>query len=147
MGPEAADRPRVLLVNRCMILNAHGETLLLRRSPTNRHAPHKWEFPGGKLDEGQDINHALEREVLEETGLLVQPIKRLFYVESELIIEGPYAGLPYVVLIGSGRLVGGKLILSKEHDNSTWITPKTAFDFDLKPEIRKALAVFTSTRT
>ena len=147
MGPEVGTRPRVLLVNRCMILDDTNQTLLLRRSSLNRHDPGKWEFPGGKLDEGQDISHALEREVLEETGLLVQPINRLFYVESEIIMEGPYAGLPYVVLIGTGKMVGGKLMLSEEHDDYTWTTPEKAFDFNLKSEIRKSLAVFTTTRT
>ncbi len=146
MGPEVDRRPRVLLVNRCMILDDINKTLLLKRSPLNRHDPGKWEFPGGKLDEGQDISHALEREVLEETGLLVQQSTRLFYVESEMIMDGPYAGLPYVVLIGTGKLIGGKLRLSDEHDDYAWTTPEKAFDFDLKSEIRKSLAIFTSTR-
>jgi 8-oxo-dGTP diphosphatase len=30
-----------------------------------------WEFPGGQVEEGETIPHALEREVFEETGIVV----------------------------------------------------------------------------
>ena len=31
-----------------------------------------WEFPGGRVEEGETIPHALEREVFEETGITVR---------------------------------------------------------------------------
>lgn len=33
-----------------------------------------WEFPGGQVEESETLIHALEREVLEETGIVVRPV-------------------------------------------------------------------------
>lgn len=134
-------RPKVVLVNRCIVLNKKGKFLLIKRSLNDYYAPGLWEFPGGKLDEGQDLTSALEREVIEETGLLVLPTARIAYTESSIIPRGKYKGLPYVVIIGVGKMIGGELKLSEEHTDFKWVTTKEAFEMDLKNEIRKSLIV------
>jgi 8-oxo-dGTP pyrophosphatase MutT (NUDIX family) len=134
-------RPRVVLVNRCIILNKIGKILLIKRSLKDYNAPGLWEFPGGKLDEGQDLSNALEREVIEETGLFVTPTDRTAYIESSIIPRGKYRGLPYVVIIGIGKLIGGKLQLSEEHTDFKWVTVKEAYEMNIKDEIRKSLIV------
>ena len=136
-------RPRIVLVNRCIILNEKGKLLLIKRSMEDEHAPGMWEFPGGKLDEGQDLSSALEREVLEETGLLVSPKTRIAFVESQIIPKGKYKGLPYVVLVGIGKKIGGKLKLSFEHTDYKWVSVKEAYEMEIKDEIRKALIVLS----
>lgn len=138
-----AQRPRVVLVNRCVVKNKNGKILLIKRSEKDYHSPGLWEFPGGKLDEGQDLSSALEREVLEETGLFILPTERIAYTESSVIPKGPYKGLPYVVIIGLGKLVGGKLALSEEHSDFRWVTIEEAYKMHLKEEIRKALIVLS----
>ncbi len=134
-------RPRVVLVNRCIILDKKKKILLIKRSMNGYYAPGLWEFPGGKLDEGQDLSDALEREVMEETGLLVLPVNRIAYTESSVIPVGKYKGLPYVVIIGVGKLMGGKLQLSEEHTDYKWVTVKEAYDMPIKNDIRKSLIV------
>lgn len=134
-------RPKVVLVNRCIILNGKGKFLLIKRSPNDYYASGLWEFPGGKLDEGQDLTNALEREVIEETNLLVLPTTRIAYTESSVIPKGKYKGLPYVVIIGIGKMIGGKLKLSEEHTDFKWVTLKEAFEMPIKDEIRKSLMV------
>lgn len=93
------ERPQVVLVNRCIIEN-EGKLLLIKRASDDSYNPGLWEFPGGKLDEGQDLTSALKREVLEETGLRVEPTSPLVYADSFIIEQGKYHGLPYVVLFG-----------------------------------------------
>lgn len=134
-------RPRVLLVNRCFVLNERKEFLFIQRSQTDTHNPSLWEAPGGKLDEGQDLSRALEREVIEETGLLVEPSSRLVYADSYIVGDGKYKGLPYIVLFSIGRLVGGTLKLSDEHDDAKWVTYAQALTYDMPDEVRKALIV------
>jgi 8-oxo-dGTP diphosphatase len=138
-----ATRPRIVLVNRAFVVS-DGKLLLIQRATKNSWAPGKWEIPGGKLDKGQDVSHALEREVLEETGLTVTPISRVAFVDSELITEGRYKGLPYVCLIGICQLLGGKIRLSGEHRKYRWVTIEAAFDLDLTGQVRKALAVLSA---
>ena len=132
-----------MLVNRCVIINDDGKVLLIKRSSSDRYAPGLWEFPGGKLEEGQDVSAALEREVLEETGLVVAPITRIAYVESQIIFDGPYKGLPYVIIIGTGKLIGGEVKLSEEHESYKWVTTKEGLELPLKDEIRKALSLIS----
>ncbi|MEV0644690.1 NUDIX domain-containing protein [Phytomonospora sp. NPDC050363] len=50
-----------------------GLILLLRRAPAEYMAG-QWELPSGKVDPGEDLFTALHREVLEETGLVVEKV-------------------------------------------------------------------------
>ena len=60
------------------VTNSQGQVLLLK-SP--RYGD--WEFPGGQVEEGETIPHALEREVFEETGIIVR-VKSLIGIYSNL---------------------------------------------------------------
>jgi len=133
------ERPRIVLVNRCILTRDDGLYLLIQRAATDSHSAGLWEFPGGKLDMGQDLRHALEREVLEETGLLVEQVSRLVYADSYILTSKAYSGLPYVVLFSQGRVVGGSLKLSSEHMDSAWVSYEEALEYDLAPESRAAI--------
>lgn len=133
-------RPQVLLVNRAVVLDQH-KILLIRRAAKDSWQSGKWELPGGKLERGQDLNAALEREVMEETGLLVTPVNRLACYFSEIIGTGKYAGLTYINITGIVKLDGGKTKLSEEHDDFQWVDYETALDQDLTEPSRKALIV------
>lgn len=135
-------KPRILLVNRCFAVdNDTRKILFIKRSLHEKHNVGLWEAPGGKLEEGQDITNALEREVLEETGLLVQAAERLVYAQSEMATLEIYRGMVYLVLFGIATIVGGKLKLSEEHTEFIWADYDEAIDLALTPETRKALIV------
>lgn len=51
----------------------------------------KWEFPGGKVEEGESLKQAVAREIFEELGISVLPGKLLRTVEKIHYITGePY---------------------------------------------------------
>jgi len=133
------ERPQVVLVNRCIIHDNDGRILLVKRSADDSYNPGLWELPGGKLDIGQDLSTALQREVEEETGLDVESQSPIVYSDSYVINDGKYKGLPYVLLVGIGKVVGGSLSLSHEHDDSAWEDYQQVFEYDLTPESEKAL--------
>ena len=141
MSTNGQQRPRVVLVNRCFVINNRGEILIIRRREADIINPGLWEVPGGKLDEGQDLTRALEREVMEETGLLIEPTHRLVYADSQVLGPGKYSGMPYMALFSVGRVVGGELKLSEEHTEVRWARPHESLGLDLTPETRKALIV------
>ena len=53
------------------LLFEQGRLLICQRSPRGRF-PNKWEFPGGKVEPGEDLLEALRRELLEELGITAE---------------------------------------------------------------------------
>jgi 8-oxo-dGTP diphosphatase len=50
------------------VIERDGQILIGQRKATGRH-PLKWEFPGGKVEPGEDPLAALARELREEVGI------------------------------------------------------------------------------
>ena len=67
--PSQADLPAVPCVG-AIVHDAAGRLLLIRRG----HAPGRglWSVPGGRVEPGETLAEAVEREVREETGLAVR---------------------------------------------------------------------------
>lgn len=138
---KKTSRPRVVLVNRCFVIGGSGKLLIIKRSSQDTYYPGLWEVPGGKLDQGQDLSHAQEREVIEETGFVVELVQKLVLVDSFIIGKGKYIGLPYIVLFSVTRIVGGKITLSNEHSDYCWVTYQEMLEYELTPEVRKAAII------
>lgn len=60
----------------CALVFQSGRLLATRRDPA-RAFPLKWEFPGGKLEDGESAEVALHRELEEELQLKVRIIEAL----------------------------------------------------------------------
>ena len=58
--------------------------LIAKRATGDENVLGKWEFPGGKVEAGEDEKHAIEREIKEELGIDIE--------ENELIYTGMQKG-------------------------------------------------------
>ena len=76
-----------------------------------------WEFPGGKIEEGELPQEALIREIKEELDIVIQV--------GELIdtVEYDYPTFHLSMDCFVAKLVSGNLIL-KEHTAASWISKK-----------------------
>ena len=54
-----------------VVKNKDGKILLVQIAPPFRE-DHKWNFPGGVIEDGEDIEIGLAREVLEETNVVCE---------------------------------------------------------------------------
>lgn len=54
--------------------DADGKVLMLRRAPE---CGGRWTFPGGRVEAKETLIDACRREVMEETGLMVDPVKEI----------------------------------------------------------------------
>jgi 8-oxo-dGTP diphosphatase len=95
--------------------NASGEVLICQR-PAHKIYPGEWEFPGGKVEPGEDAHGALCRELHEELGIEVttaRPLIRLRHVYPELSVDLD------TWLVTAWRGVAA----SNEHPASAWVAP------------------------
>ncbi len=102
---------------KAVIRDPAGRVLILKRSMDSKNNPGKWDFPGGKVDAGEEIDSALLREVYEETGLDIELSEVLSSAESET----PLKKIAYLLM--GARLAGGGLRLSSEHSGHLWVEP------------------------
>jgi 8-oxo-dGTP diphosphatase len=64
------------------IADADGRVLIAQR-PRGRHMAGRWEFPGGKLAEGEDPLAGLRRELAEELGVTVREARPLIRLRHD----------------------------------------------------------------
>ena len=67
-----------------IIFNEEGKIFLAKRGRDAGNERHKWEFPGGGVNFGETLEHALEREILEEYGFEIE-VERLLDVVNHII--------------------------------------------------------------
>lgn len=53
-----------------VVFNSEGQVLVAKRGP-HQHQGECWEFPGGKIEQGESVAAALKRELFEEVGIHV----------------------------------------------------------------------------
>jgi len=51
------------------IVKNQQQQFLITRRQEGQHLAGKWEFPGGKVEEGESLTQAMQRELKEEVGL------------------------------------------------------------------------------
>lgn len=103
----------MISVTCAIILNNKNEVLAAQRSSAMS-LPLKWEFPGGKLEEGETLQDCLKREIQEELNIVIS-VEREF---GKYHYNYPDFGIelyPFVCHIISGEL---KLI---EHKTFKWL--------------------------
>jgi 8-oxo-dGTP pyrophosphatase MutT (NUDIX family) len=64
--------PRIEFAQKAVVTDG-DKVLMLRKSDQDPHNPGRWDLPGGRMKDSEDVDAHLAREVLEETGLTVSP--------------------------------------------------------------------------
>lgn len=91
--------------------------LALRRAPDNRAGPGLWETVSGRVEHGESPRAAAEREIVEESGLVVDVESRPFASYA-----AQRRGLPMIVIAYRARHLSGEVTLSSEHDAAEWLS-------------------------
>jgi len=107
-----------------VIKNSKGLTLAVQRGKNSKeYISNKWEFPGGKIEEGESLQEALQRELTEELkveaeiGELVTTVDHT-YPDFRLIMHAFYC-----------EIIRGQLTLT-EHLDMKWLTKSELRDLD-----------------
>lgn len=130
---EALDLPRpvrppdipVLLVVAVALVNTKGEVLLAQR-PEGKHMAGLWEFPGGKVHDGETPEFALMRELEEELGIETRPCCFSPIGFTSHGYEDFHLLMPlYVCRVWRGELK------ALEGQKLAWIKPQDMYDYPM----------------
>ena len=98
-----------------VLVDADGRLLLCRRPIHKRHGG-LWEFPGGKLEDGETSERCLERELEEELGVRSRV--------GDFLCSVPFSGalMAFELLVFRTELLSDSFRLT-DHDEVRWQAP------------------------
>ena len=134
-APESTGQKPILLVAVIALVDADGRVLIAQR-PKGKHLEGLWEFPGGKLRDGETPEAALIRELNEELGIDVEhtclaPLSFASHDYGEFHLLMPL----YVCRVWSGVLRG------REGQQLKWVRPSKLTDWPMPPADAPLVAV------
>lgn len=106
----------------CAIIEHEGAVLATQRSE-RMSMPLKWEFPGGKIHDGERPDECLQREVREELGVEIAVVRALTPA-THRYPEFTVTLYPFVCRLRSGE------IRLHEHKALVWLPPERLPELD-----------------
>ena len=113
-----------------------GRLLILKRKPDDDSYPGVWDCVGGHFEKGESAEECMLREAKEETGQKMKIVKVGHLVEY-LDAYGRAVAVPFVL-----RPDPKKEVVPSEHSEFKWIKLSETKDYDIVPDLAKALALF-----
>jgi 8-oxo-dGTP diphosphatase len=115
-----------------IIRDEAGRLLLIRRG----HDPEagRWSLPGGRIEPGESDAQALAREMLEETGLIVEPGPLIGAVER----PGP-SGTVLDIRDYAATVTGGTLRAGDDATGTSWVPTAEVPDWPLTTGLAETL--------
>jgi 8-oxo-dGTP diphosphatase len=133
LGTPSADFDVQLYALSAVVYAERGDEILMLKRATGALSG-QWFLPGGAVDRNELPEVAARRELLEESGLVI---------EGELELVGAYPmwvyGADCLQLSYRGRASDGEVVVSAEHDGARWVDP-VELRVTLTDEVIDALA-------
>lgn len=116
---------------KAVIVDDRSRVLILREAGTYEEGTNigKWGLPGGRIENDEPFFDGLRREIREETGLEIEPIRPIYIGEWWPVIKGVKNHIVAMFILC--KPVTKIVKLSEEHDNYTWLEPNNSNKFSL----------------
>jgi 8-oxo-dGTP diphosphatase len=121
------------------VIERDGKVLVARRKE-GLIAAGLWEFPGGKLEAGEDPRQGLERELGEELGIEARA--------GDLLCSVPFEGAlkSFELVVFRTELLSGELALT-DHDEVRWLEPREMDESVFSKPDRPVVRILASRET
>lgn len=131
--PAAPKANSIAVAVTAFVLDENDRVLMIRRTDSGLYS-----IPGGQQEIGETIGQTVVREVKEETGIYVEPVR----------VTGIYSNPQHVIAYTDGevrqefsicfiaRAVGGQLRTSNESSEVLWIARNDLDALNIHPSIR-----------
>lgn len=117
------------------VFNREGRVLLLKRAKSKRNGG-RWEIPGGSLKYGESPRKGAIRELVEETGIKVNPLS-VFPVDTFGFLYSDM-GVEFIIPLYSTIVENFEpRIREDEHDDWGWFTVEEVREIELRDESMK----------
>ena len=116
-----------------IVIDGHGNVLLVKRGNEPRKG--HWSIPGGLLELGESLVEGVKREIVEETGLIVEP-QAIVEVVDRLYKEDGRVRYHYVIVDYWCTVLGGEPLAASDAAGLQWANPSDWRDgnpFELEP--------------
>jgi 8-oxo-dGTP diphosphatase len=98
-----------------------GKILVVRRARAPAHG--LYTLPGGVVEVGETLVEAVAREVLEETGMTIEPVALAGFREAVARDAQDRVERHFVILCFAARWQAGEPVLNDELDEARWLEP------------------------
>ena len=119
--------------------------LVVQRAGSQDWHPNEWEITYGRIDQHEDPESGLRREVLEEIGitdLAIQSVLRVWHMyRGPEIAENDLIGITFVCTTSTMEIR-----LSHEHRAQRWVSPQEALELISVEGIRKDIETYILSR-
>ena len=105
-----------------------NKILLVKRS--NPPAKGKWAVPGGKVMAGENLQYALKREILEETGFNIK-VGEIAHVFDVIERDDSQIQFHYVIIDYLCEITGGTLVSGDDALEARWCTANDISTMDV----------------
>lgn len=102
------------------------EFLITQRRSNDPTIPGMWEFPGGKIEDGETLEECLARELKEELDIEVSVGKQFFVNEHQ------YSNKLIRLIFFNVEYLTGEIKLN-DHNDAKWITPSEVYYYEFAP--------------
>ena len=118
---------KIILVAACALVDADGRVLIAQR-PAGKPMAGLWEFPGGKVEDGETPEQSLIRELQEELGIIVNeaclaPLTFASHAYPDFNLLMPL----YVCRRWEGK------VTASEGQKLAWVKPNRLREYEMPP--------------
>lgn len=117
-----------------IVYNPEDEILLLK----SRKSKDRYVIPGGHIELGETMEHALKREILEETGLVIHNAV-LVSVQQFIFSDSFHEKRHFIFIDYACRADTKEVRLNDEHQDFVWLPLEKAFDLPLETYTERLL--------